>query len=164
MPRRDDPDEFDAIALKTDELETVGRIDDVDDNAVTGARHAREVILPFDHDPAEAITQPHRAAHEDDEDEATLSGASTSPAEDEPPPYHAIPPAAGSAPPATMSEPEPPTPMLTSMSDLPQPAPAPDDLEEGPPSWVVDYLLLCAVLTVVGLVVLYLQHRLLGRG
>jgi hypothetical protein len=31
-----------------------------------------------------------------------------------------------------------------------------------PPGWVVIYLVACAVLTVIGLVVLYLEHRMLG--
>ena len=32
-----------------------------------------------------------------------------------------------------------------------------------PPSWVVSYLLLCAALTLVGLIVLFFEHRMLGN-
>jgi hypothetical protein len=31
-----------------------------------------------------------------------------------------------------------------------------------PPAWVVGYLLLCAALTTIGLIVLYFEHRMLG--
>jgi hypothetical protein len=154
MPRPDRPDDFETIALTTDELETIALDGDVDDNATTGGRRAREVIIPFDYSPDDAITEQVRAPQDCD----------PPPFEPEPRPMD-LPRPAASAPPATVSEPEPFTPMFVPQS---QPGPALEPASPGgpsdqsAPSWVVGYLVLCAALTVIGLVVLFLERRLLG--
>ncbi len=160
MRRPDEPDDIDVpFSLRTDELE-VPRFDE-DDLAVTGRRPAPDVLVPFDDNSEDAITEEHRAPRPSD---PTLYDPSSSPLS-ELGARHAIPPAAGSAPPPTASEPEPLTPAIPMRSEYPASPPSaePEAPLAPPPPWVADYLLLCVVLTVIGLVVLFFEHRLTGH-
>jgi hypothetical protein len=62
-----------------------------------------------------------------------------------------------------------PPPVLTSRAETPTvaarvPAPPRASDARGIPAWVVAYLLLCAGLTLIGLVVLFFEPRMLGHG
>jgi len=56
---------------------------------------------------------------------------------------------------------EPPRPSRSTRPAAPEPVAAASPMGGRPPQWVVGYLVLCAVLTLVGLCVIFFEHRLL---